>query len=142
MPRSHLSAGFSLIELMVVVAIVAILAAIAMPQYQTYVARSQATAALAEIKPGEIAYETLINQGTITGAFYNNVGNLGLDAETQRCSITAQVPVAGAGSVSCVLKGSPAIQGKELVLNRDTAGQWSCNTNLDANYAPASCTPH
>lgn len=141
MSRPRFSAGFTLIELMIVVAIIAIIAAIAIPQYQTYVARSQTTAALAEIDPGRTAYETLVNEGITDGTVYANIDNLGLTAQTSRCSaITAQTPVSGAGSINCVLQGSSAIQGKYLQLDRSTSGQWSCISNLAPEYLPVSCT--
>ncbi|HEX7816094.1 pilin [Dyella sp.] len=133
------SAGFTLIELMIVVAIIAVLAAIAIPQYQTYVARSQAVAALDEITPGRTAYETLVNQGTTDGGTYSNVDNLGLIAETDRCTISVAAPVIGAGSITCTLKGSPAVRDRHIDLNRDENGQWSCSSNLDPKYIPVSC---
>jgi type IV pilus assembly protein PilA len=140
MSRPRLSAGFTLVELMIVVAIIAILAAVALPLYQTYVARSQTTAALAEIDPGRTAYETLVNQGTTEGGVYANVDNLGLSSPTSRCSsIIAQTPVGGAGSIKCVLQGSTAIQNQYIELDRNTSGQWSCSSNVDPRYLPASC---
>lgn len=141
MSRQRTSAGFTLIELMIVVAIIAVLAAIAIPQYQTYVAKSQATAGLDEISPGRTAYETLVNQGTVDNNAYNNIDNLGMMTESDRCSISVVAPVAGEGSISCVLKGGPAVKDKQILLNRSTDGSWSCTTDLDAKYAPVSCTP-
>jgi type IV pilus assembly protein PilA len=135
--RTH--SGFTLIELMIVVAIIAILAAIAIPLYQTYVARAQATAGLSEITPGRTAYETLIAQGVATGSSYANVDNLGLPTDTQNCTITATAPASGDSRIQCTLKGSTAVNHHYIDLVRDSSGSWQCVSDLNPSYMPHSC---
>jgi type IV pilus assembly protein PilA len=141
MPRQRSNAGFTLIELMIVVAIIAILAAIAIPEYQIYVARSQLTAALADINPGRTAYELLIDNGVETNNSYEDVDNLSLPSSTPRCAISAAAPTSGQGLITCQLvNSSPLINTKHISWQRTSSGSWLCTTSdLPSNVLPAVC---
>lgn len=141
MQRQRSSAGFTLIELMIVVAIIAILAAIAIPAYQIYVARSQVTAALADITPGRTAYELLIDAGIVDQNTYENVSNLSLPDSTPRCAISVTAPADGQGNIICTINGSSMINGDSLELRRSADGTWQClSPDLPSIVLPRSCS--
>ena len=144
-----LQKGFTLIELMIVVAIIGILAAVAIPQYQNYIAKSQVSRVMGEMGALRTAAETTILEGGIAGIAVNNVDAEDLGYTTS--NLLKAMPVvkldgaAGKKSTITATFGENAAQilhDKTLVWTRDSdKGNWECKTTADAKFAPTGC-PH
>ncbi|MFP8967874.1 pilin [Pokkaliibacter sp. CJK22405] len=135
--------GFTLIELMIVVAIIGILAAIAIPQYQDYVARTQVSRAYSELS----SLKTGIDERLLSGTATTNPDDVGWTDSTLFANDPAvNVNGTGAGTITGTLNGevSSNIIGSQVVLTRVANGTWTCavtgsGSGWKTTYIPTGC---
>ena len=137
--------GFTLIELMIVVAIIGILAAIALPAYQDYTARAQMSEALilADGQKGAVT-EYYADKGVFPGSN----ASAGIAAASDISGkYVAQVAVGTSGVITATMKASQVaagITGTTLSLTPTASSgavKWACTSSAQNKYVPAACRP-
>lgn len=133
--------GFTLIELMIVVAIIAILAAIALPAYQDYTARAQVAEGIGLATGAKLAIATYYGD---RGVFPANNAAAGMAAPASiRGRYISSVTVDGTGSIQVAFSSSAyaKLQGQVLtmqVTDNDGSLSWTCG-GVERKYLPSSC---
>lgn len=143
------SRGFSLIELLITVAIVGVLAGVALPLYQDYIARTQVSRAVFELSGLRESVEDSLNSGDIPSSG-SDIGFSGstLFSSSGADGITVEYLSGGQIVLSATLGGSSslAIKGAVASLSRSTDGTWSCAIDSSASaswkdsYLPSGCS--
>jgi type IV pilus assembly protein PilA len=158
----HVQQGFTLIELMIVVAIIGILAAVAIPAYQDYTVRARVTEGLSLASPVKIAVAENAANGVPLrsntpgfGGFpafvpTRNVTNILVDQATGEIQITYPASAGNGTLVLAPRDGAAALAGTATASTPPTNPlSWNCNSaastkpgavgSLAGKYTPAEC---
>ncbi|MCH9004017.1 MAG: pilin [Proteobacteria bacterium] len=133
--------GFTLIELMIVVAIIGILAAIAIPAYQDYTIRAQVSEGI-NLTAGAKAATTEYSMDTGRWPTDNTFAGLSAPGEISGKYTTGVATVVGVITVTYGGDAHALIQGATLVMTGVTnAGsvEWLCTTGMADKHVPAAC---
>lgn len=145
--RNLKQGGFTLIELMIVVAIIGVLASIAVPQYQNYTARAQASEGLS-VTAGMRA--DIAEQYSLTGSFPANVDPLGSENSTAGRYVNTATYTRGEsdngapGTITVTFQSSSALGAKTMQISSDNPQEgWTCSAtgtnSIGENRLPAGC---
>ena len=144
--KRSIQKGFTLIELMIVVAIIGILAAVAVPAYQDYTVRARVSEGLAMAAGAKTAVVenaasgTSFDTGWTSPGTTQNISSMSIAATTGVITVTYTTR-AGATSGSTDITLTPQAAGAAIAVGTPPAAviTWNCAGNLATKFKPANC---
>ena len=141
----YLQKGFTLIELMIVVAIIGILAAVAIPAYQDYTARAQVSEAVELLSGGKTPFaEFYADKGVWPRASSSVMGNT-IGKYTRGIVLAVGAGISGPLTLRATMRttASALIQGNTLFMKSANGGKnWTCSdtaATIASKYRPSAC---
>ena len=138
--KRSMQKGFTLIELMIVVAIIGILAAVALPAYQDYTVRAKVSELMLAASSGK----TAVAEAASTLSEMPAVASAGVQTQSSKyvTSVLYTYTDATTGTITALARGDTAITGSTITMvGTYASGQvtWVCGGSIAAKYRPSSC---